>query len=166
LLWAASRSSKSDLRLFKLLLESGAEILKPKKADGMTALHIAAASNDVHLVDLILANVDNKKLATNLKNLDGWTPTMLASFMNNFDSLNLLMESGADLTLRNGSGLSALDEIVRNDYKDLFECIYDKVKLLKRDLKSPGSFGYIHIAAGQEGTKCLQFLLEQGESCN
>jgi ankyrin repeat protein len=125
LLWAASRSSKSDLNVFKLLLESGAEILKPKKADGMTTLHIAAASNDVHLVDLILANVENKKLATNLKNLDGWTPTMLASFMNNFDSLNLLMENGADLTLKNGSGLSALDEIVRNDYKDLFECIYD-----------------------------------------
>ena len=66
---------------------------------------------------------------------------MLASFMNNFDSLNILMENGADLTLRNGSGLSALEEIVRNDYKDLFECIYDKVKLLKRDLKTPGSFG-------------------------
>ncbi len=32
---------------------------QPKKSDGMTALHIAAASNDVHLVDFIMKNVEN-----------------------------------------------------------------------------------------------------------
>lgn len=114
----------------------------------MTAIHIAAASNDIHLVDFILKNVEKPETAVNIKNLEGWTPVMLASFMNNFDSLNLLLENGADLSFKNANGLSAIEEIVRNDHKDLFECIYDKIKLIKRDLKVAGSFGYIHIAAG------------------
>ena len=80
--------------------------------------------------------------------------------MNNFDSVNLLLEAGGDLSKKNDNGLSSFEELVRNDHKDLFECVYDHAKLIKRDLKAHGSFGLIHLAAGQEGHKCLKFLLE------
>jgi ankyrin repeat protein len=73
---------------------------------------------------------------------------MLASFLNNFDTVNFLLENGSDLHIKNTNGLSAVDEIIRNDHKELFECIYDRVKYVKRDLTSHGSFGFIHIAAG------------------
>jgi ankyrin repeat protein len=46
-------------------------------------------------MDLIL-QVENE---VNIKTQDGWTPAHLASFLNNFDALNLLLENGADLTL-------------------------------------------------------------------
>jgi ankyrin repeat protein len=56
---ASAKSSKTDLKIIQLLVQGGANLLQPKKSDGMTALHIAAASNDVHLVDFIMKNVEN-----------------------------------------------------------------------------------------------------------
>lgn len=43
--------------------------------------------------------------------------------------------------------MTPVDEIIRNDHKDLFSCIYDRVKQESRDLNIPGSYGYMHMAA-------------------
>ena len=99
----------------------------------MTALHIAATTNDVHVVDFILEHVDNPSRAVNIKTNDGWTPGHFAGFFNNFDSLNLLLEAGADVSIHCNKGLTAVDEIVRNDHKDLFECVFPYAKKIKRD---------------------------------
>ena len=40
--------------MFDILVQHGADIKKSKKADGLTALHIAASTNDIHLVDYIM----------------------------------------------------------------------------------------------------------------
>jgi ankyrin repeat protein len=85
--------------------------------------------------------------------------------MGNFDSLNLLLEKGADLAnKKHNHKMSCLDEIVRNDNVDLLECVYPIYKnvLGKRNLKEPGSFSLLHLAAGNTGSKCLKFLLESG----
>jgi len=74
---------------------------KAKKKDGTTCLHIAAGTNDIHLMDFIFKNLPNKKELVNRKNSDGWIPAHMAAFLNNFDSLNLLLENGADLLQRN-----------------------------------------------------------------
>ena len=52
------------------------------------------------------------------------------------DSLNLLIEYGADMSLKDNSNMNTFDEIVRNDHKDLFECIYPYTRSYtnKRDL--------------------------------
>jgi len=58
-------------------------------------------------------------------NKEGWTPAHLAGFLNNYDSLNLLIEYGADLCAkREGSSMKVYEEIVRADNADLLECIY------------------------------------------
>jgi len=54
LLSASAKSNKSDLRLIKLMVENGADLLKPKKDDGLAPIHFAASNNDVHFVDYIL----------------------------------------------------------------------------------------------------------------
>ena len=69
-----------------------------------------------------------------MTNNEGWTPGHFAGFLNNFDSLNLLIENGADLRLKNRNGLSCFDEVVRSDNADLFECVWPYAKNLKRDL--------------------------------
>ena len=124
LLWAVNNSSRADLKVFKLLVDHGAHLLKPKRSDGMTALHICATTNDVHVLDFIMSNIDNPERAANVKCNEGWTPAHFAGFFNNFDSLNLLLENGADMTVQNTNKMSAFDEIVRNDHKDLFECVF------------------------------------------
>ena len=109
-------------------------MLKGKKNDGLAPVHFAASNNDVHLLDYIITSVENPKFVSNLTNNEGWSPAHFAGFLNNFDALNLLIENGAELTAKNKNGLSILDEIVRNDHSDLFECVWQYAKLVKRDL--------------------------------
>jgi ankyrin repeat protein len=44
------------MTVVKLLVENGAQLLKPK-ADGMTVLHVAASSNDIHMLDYSLKEI-------------------------------------------------------------------------------------------------------------
>ena len=99
----------------------------------MTALHMAATINDVHVVDFILNSVEDPKRAVNIATNEGWTPSHFAGFLNNFDSLNLLLEHGSDLGKESNVGMSVVDEIIRVDNADLFECIFPHVKNMKRD---------------------------------
>jgi ankyrin repeat protein len=114
----------------------------------MTALHMAATINDVHVVDFILNSVEDPNRAVNIATNEGWTPSHFAGFLNNFDSLNLLLEHGSDLGKESNVGMSVVDEIIRVDNADLFECIFPHVKNMKRDTSKSGSFGLIHMAAG------------------
>lgn len=75
-----------------------------------------------------------------MQNTDGWTPSHLASFLGNMDSLNLLTEHGADLAgKRHNHKMSCLDEIIRNDNAELLACVYplyqDSPFIAKRNLK-------------------------------
>ncbi|CDW79760.1 ankyrin repeat protein [Stylonychia lemnae] len=160
LLWA---SSQKNVSMVKFLHENGAELLQPKK-DGFTSLHVASSGNDVHTLDYVIKKKETNSI--DLVNQDGWTPAHLASFLGNFDALNLLIENGSDLSRKHFHNMNCFDEIVRNDNKDLFECVYTLTKNMKRNLKLAGAFSIVHLASGNTGSKCLKFLLEQGESAN
>ena len=94
---------------------------------------MAATINDVHVVDFILNSVEDPNRAVNIATNEGWTPSHFAGFLNNFDSLNLLLEHGSDLGKESNVGMSVVDEIIRVDNADLFECIFPHVKNMKRD---------------------------------
>ena len=49
----AAQESSSDMRLVKLLVENGADILMAKLDDGLAPIHFAASNNDLHLLDYI-----------------------------------------------------------------------------------------------------------------
>lgn len=69
--------------------------MKPKN-DGITVFHMAASQNDIHTLDYCIGL--NKHLTIDVKNEDGWTPAHMAAFLNNFDSMNLLIENGANIS--------------------------------------------------------------------
>ena len=50
MLWAATRK---HMTIVKMLVESGATLLKPK-GDGLTILHVAASYNDIHMLDFAI----------------------------------------------------------------------------------------------------------------
>lgn len=70
-----------------------------------------------------------------MKNNDGWTPAHLAGFLNNFDSMNLLIENGANIGEPNNNHLNVYEEMVRADNADLLECIFPLVKVHQRNRK-------------------------------
>jgi ankyrin repeat protein len=55
--------------------------------------------------------------------------------LGNFDSLNLLIDAGADLTKKHNHDMTCFDEIIRTDNKDLLECVYHLTKNIKRNMK-------------------------------
>lgn len=62
--------------------------------------------------------------------------------------------------------MNCFEEIAKYDNIDLFECVFAHTRNLKRVAREAGHFTMMHIAAGSEGSKCLQFLIEKGESVN
>ena len=143
------------------LISNGANVIKSKK-DGINPFHVAASNNDIHMLDYFIQLNHHQTLE--MQNVEGWTPAHMAGMLNNFDSLNLLIESGANLEKRNKNNLTVYEEIIRSDNADLFECIYSHVKASqeKRNLKKEGSFGILHLAASS-GPKCLEFLLTKAK---
>jgi len=54
-------------------------------------------------MDFVFENLgpEHVKYHINAKNLEGWNPAHFAGFLNNFDSLNYLIEKGAKITDEN-----------------------------------------------------------------
>ena len=68
------------------------------------SLHQAVANGDQFIVRLLLERGEN----VNAKNLSGWTPLMQAAFVGHVRIAQMLFESGADPTLTNNYGQTAL----------------------------------------------------------
>lgn len=130
----------------------------------MTCYHIAATNNDVHTLNFLIAQKEVEKV--DIPNVEGWTPSHFAAFMNNYDSLNLLIESGTDLFLKNDHQMNVFDEIVRSNDDKLLEWVYSHYKQKSRDLQIEKSFSLLHLAAGSDAYKSIKFLVEQGEDVN
>lgn len=47
------------MTIVKMLVDSGASIMKAK-GDGMTVLHVAASSNDIHLLDYAIKEIQRQ----------------------------------------------------------------------------------------------------------
>lgn len=109
ILWAAA---KGNLNMVKKLHRLGGNIIKPKK-DGLTCLHIAATNNNIHILSYLLENKPTKSI--DIENEEGWTPAHFAAFMNGYDSLNLLIEHGADLWYKHHQNHNVFEEIVRSN---------------------------------------------------
>lgn len=137
-------------------------MLKPNPKDGFTVLHVAAATNDVKLLDYVLENSPEPE-AVNTRAIGGITPVQTACLNNNFDATNLLIERGASLGMLDDNNCSALSELVRTDNIELLKCVY---KPQKKVSSASNVHGLLHHASSLEGSKCLRLLLNIGVSAN
>lgn len=149
-----------DLKMSKQLVEEGAKVLTPMDK-GVTLFHMAAANNDVRLLDFAIGRDDHASL--DLRTDDGWTPAQHAAITASFDALNLLLEHGADPLCRNAAGLTMYDHIVGANHVELLEIFWNEAMAYdrSRDVKRLASCGLIHRAAGAPGPECLDYILER-----
>ena len=95
---------RGHIGLMRQLIQQGAEINKP----GWTPLHYAATQAkpvSVEMVELLLEH----HAYIDASSPNESTPLMMAARYGHPDSVRLLLESGADVTIKNQQGLTALD---------------------------------------------------------
>lgn len=105
---------KGHSDLLKKLVERGADVNHP----GWTALHYAASSplpQQVAIIEYLLEH----HAFIDAASPNGSTPLMLAAQYGGLESVQCLLDAGADPTLKNQLGLTAVDFALRADRKDL-----------------------------------------------
>jgi ankyrin repeat protein len=109
----------------KTLLQNGADV-NTALADGMTALHYAAAKNDPELAKMLLVAGANVKATTRL---GGYTPLLLAAKGGNAAVLDVLLAAGRPDELANAAtvnGTTALMFAAQAGKVDAVKLLLDK----------------------------------------
>ena len=103
-------TNNGGIEMAKELVEAGADVMMPMEK-GVTVFHMAAAANDVRILDFLIGLQRHRTL--DLQTEDLWTPVQQAAFMGNMDALNLLLENGADPLQENNVGDNIFAHIVK-----------------------------------------------------
>ena len=101
-----------ELGMIHLLVRYGAD-LDQRNACGVTVLHLAVSSSLQGIGPKICNYLLDHGADVNASNSYGWTPLMRAVADDQFHIAKLLIERGADATLRNSNGERALDLLRR-----------------------------------------------------
>ncbi len=120
---------KGAVDVVKDLIARGAEVNRP----GWTALHYAAFIGNNEVVQVLLdasAYIDAEAPNKN-------TPMMMAAYGGHIFTVKLLLNEGADPTLRNDRGLSALDLAAHANHKDIVEGLTFQLKKRGVEIKAP-----------------------------
>ena len=108
-------SLKGLLPVVAKLVEKGADVNKP----GWAPLHYAATRGHLEVMSLLL----EKHAYIDAASPNGSTPLMMAALYGSPSAVKLLLEAGADPTLKNNLGLTAIDFANRDNRKDASEII-------------------------------------------
>ncbi|XP_017043145.1 protein phosphatase 1 regulatory subunit 12B isoform X16 [Drosophila ficusphila] len=114
----------------KWLRSDAAEVDRPHPKTGATALHVAAAKGYTKVLGLLLAGRGNVDRQDN----DGWTPLHAASHWGQRETAEMLVESLADMDIRNYAGQSCIDVADRKIVKFL-----EELRANKRNKRRPSS---------------------------
>lgn len=113
-------SFKANVSAVETLLAKGVKVNRI----GWTALHYAAASGSNEVAQLLL----DKKADINAFSPNNTTPIMMAARGGHILTVKLLLDGGADATLRNDAGLDAIDFATQFGYKDIAEGLTYRLK--------------------------------------
>ncbi len=114
---------KGHLRIVQQLVEKGADINKP----GWAPLHYAASSGHLETMVFLLEN----SAYIDAESPNGTTPLMMAAQYGSTAAVKLLIDEGADPTIKNQQGLSALDFATNGSRPDAVEILSSLVTATK-----------------------------------
>jgi ankyrin repeat protein len=94
---------------------------------GWTPLHYAATGGHDAVIRLLLTHY----AYIDAESPNQSTPLMMAAMYGSADGVKILLEAGADATLQNAAGLSALDFAQRGGRQDAYDAIASHLKTTK-----------------------------------
>jgi ankyrin repeat protein len=111
---------KNKPALVRALLDKGAE---PNQT-GWTALHYAATVGNNDIVQLLL----DRSAYIDAESPNQTTPIMMAARGGHILTVKLLLDDGADVTLKNGAGMTAIDFARAGGFNDIVEGLTYRLK--------------------------------------
>ena len=111
---------KGNLAAVRALLDKGAE---PNQT-GWTALHYAATVGNNDIVQLLL----DRAAYIDAESPNQTTPIMMAARGGHILTVKLLLDEGADATLKNGANMTAIDFAREGGFKDIVEGLTYRLK--------------------------------------
>ncbi len=111
---------KGQEDVVRKLIDRGADVNKP----GWTPLHYASTNGHVGIMNLLLEH----HAYLDAESPNKTTPLMMAAFYGSSQAVKLLLEAGADPTLRNEQGLSAVDFAQRGNRPDAAAMIAESIR--------------------------------------
>lgn len=114
---------RGELAFAKELIARGADVNKP----GWTPLHYAATKGHLDVMELLFAN----NAYIDAESPNGTTPLMMAAQYGSTEAVKRLLDEGADPTLKNQLGLSAVDFAYRANRTDAAELIATAIRRSK-----------------------------------
>ncbi len=104
---AMEQEGRFGLEVTRLLIEGGANLGTQNRL-GMTPLHMAVSRGCIELASLLLKIPYGSKAITNIKDKAGFSPLHLAATAGSETLVTLLLSRGADPSVLNASGVTAL----------------------------------------------------------
>ena len=111
---------KGHLELARKLIDRGADVNKP----GWAPLHYAATNGHLAIMELLL----EQHAYIDAASPNGSTPLMMAAHYGTPAAVKLLLEDGADPTIRNQLGMTAIDFAHRANRQESAELISASVR--------------------------------------
>lgn len=102
------------------LLAKGVEVNRP----GWAPLHYAAAIGNNELVKILL----DKSAYIDAESPNKTTPIMMAARGGHILTVKLLLDEGADATLKNDLGMTAIDFAEKNEFRDIAEGLTHRLR--------------------------------------
>ena len=147
--------------ILRMLIDRGVDLFM-KDAQGWTAMHYAAAVGNFVALGLFL---DAEKGLLNLPALNGETPLYLAVQKNHLPCVKMLLEAGADLSIKPMHGWNVLMSAIHNGHEEMALFL---VKTGKIDLQASWreEKTALHFAIEMQMEKLLKELLNRGVDRN
>lgn len=111
---------KGNKPAVEALIGKGAEVNRP----GWTALHYAAYAGNNEIVSILL----DKSAYIDAESPNKTTPIMMAAWGGHIMTVKLLLDEGADASLKNEKGMTAIDFALHSNNKDIAEGLTYRLK--------------------------------------